>query len=71
MDKAVQLNRSFMLWQIRLKVTGSVYGILESQQTIFIAKNWILESQQTIFIAKNALTKQFNLIDLSYCDKYH
>ena len=29
------------------------------------------KSQETVSFAKVSLTKQFNLIDLSCCDKYH
>ena len=32
-DKAIKFNRSFVLWQLLLKATGSIYRILKSQKT--------------------------------------
>ena len=40
-----------------LKSTGSIHKVPKAQKTISLAKI--------------ALTMQFNLIDLSWCDKYH
>ena len=39
-DKAIQFNRSFVLRQIQLKVTNSIFRILKSQKTISLAKKF-------------------------------
>ena len=41
------------------------------ESKVVIACGISSKSQETVSFAKVSLTKQFNLIDLSCCDKYH
>ena len=37
-DIVIEFNRSFVLWQIPLKVAGSIYRIAKCQKSFFLEK---------------------------------